>query len=63
MKSPEQKIAQRFVVLAYQRYRLNRKWRKNFQKKTGDWHNSEFLESENEAWNHLQIAKKIYYEI
>jgi hypothetical protein len=61
MKTKEQKIAQRFVILAYQRLRLNRYWRKNFVKHFPD--SQTYLESENEAHNHLQIAKQIYYSL
>ncbi len=69
MKTSEQKIAQRFVVLAYKRYRMNRKHHfqnlKFFKLELSN-KNKDALCSFGymcESYNHLQLAKEIYYKL
>lgn len=57
MKTIEQKIAQKFVILAYKRYRMNRRLVSKCPKV------GEYWSQMNESWNHLQIAKELYYNL
>ena len=72
IKPPEIKVAQEFVILAYKRYRLTRRWHNDIKKmeeyKFRDTSDKYIIENERyaahiEANNHLQLAKKIYYDL